>query len=469
MSAWIGNRMAISSASRTSVGWSRCVRHAAHAVAHVISPTMTADVAVERMGLVQRPDDRVGVRADRDQHAVHQRPVGEHERGVLGRDVRAEQQQGVGRDRGERGEEREPLARAAALDLRRVERADRDVDEQPEERHRRREVRGHRLARVVEADGLATEPRLEADEQHRGDRRDEDRALVAMVLPGEERDAEDHEPDDRRDRAVDPLDPRLGVVERRDQLPVAQRPVGAAHAGIRRPDDHADRHEEARSSRPSRGRASGNGSRPAHSTWRRVRTSADTLTIMRRTPLLLALAASLLVAACGSPPRARPRPPSRRPASTQRLDRERHPGHRELAPGPGPQPVRVLVPRPEDQPPGRLAGPQGVGRVHRARPDPARTCHRGRVRVGDRGRARRLRGERGARRARRLQGGVHHGGARVPAGGDRRRLPGVRIVADGRDRRAGAGHGQPDDRVARARSTRCRRTPTRTRPSTSRP
>ncbi len=67
---------------------------------------------------------------------------------------------------------------------------------------------------------------------------------MAMVLPGEERDAEDHEPDDRRDRAVDPLDPRLVVVERRDQLPVAQRPVGAAHAGIRRPDDHADRHEE---------------------------------------------------------------------------------------------------------------------------------------------------------------------------------------------------------------------------------
>ena len=42
MSAWIGNRTAMRSASRTSVGWSRCVRHAAHAVAHVMSPTITA-------------------------------------------------------------------------------------------------------------------------------------------------------------------------------------------------------------------------------------------------------------------------------------------------------------------------------------------------------------------------------------------------------------------------------------------
>src|SRR5690349_3450773 len=39
---------------------------------------------------------------------------------------------------------------------------------------------------------------------------------------------------------------------------------------------------------------------------------------------------------------------------------ERHPGHRELAPGPRAEPVRVLVPRPQDEHPGRLARPHGI-------------------------------------------------------------------------------------------------------------
>src|SRR5215218_9755960 len=37
-------------------------------------------------------------------------------------------------------------------------------------------------------------------------------------------------------------------------------------------------------------------------------------------------------------------------------ERERHPGHRELAPGPGREPVRVLVPRPEDERACRVPG-----------------------------------------------------------------------------------------------------------------
>src|SRR5689334_22518467 len=76
------------------------------------------------------------------------------------------------------------------------------------------------------------------------------------------------------------------------------------------------------------------------------------------------------------------------------VDGERDPGHRELAPGPGPQPVRVLVPRPREERPGRLPGPHGLGLVHRPRRDDARTGDGGDVRVGDRGRAWRLRRER---------------------------------------------------------------------------
>ena len=60
------------------------------------------------------------------------------------------------------------------------------------------------------------------------------------------REAEDDEADHRGDGSVDPLDPGLVIVERRDQLAVAERPIRAAHAGIGRADDDADRHEHER-------------------------------------------------------------------------------------------------------------------------------------------------------------------------------------------------------------------------------
>ena len=63
--------------------------------------------------------------------------------------------------------------------------------------------------------------------------------------------------------AMDPLDPGLRVVERRDELAVAERPVRTAEARIGGADDDADR-DEPESGREGRARrASGSGSRDA--------------------------------------------------------------------------------------------------------------------------------------------------------------------------------------------------------------
>ena len=99
--------------------------------------------------------------------------------------------------------------RAPAGQVRRETGTDRDVDEQGDEQHRGGQMRRDRLAAVPEADGLAPEPRLEPDQHDRSDRRPQERAAIAMVDPGEDRQAEDLEADDRRDGPMDPLDPRL--------------------------------------------------------------------------------------------------------------------------------------------------------------------------------------------------------------------------------------------------------------------
>ena len=75
---------------------------------------------------------------------------------------------------------------------------------------------------------------------HRIDRRSR------WSFQAKKRDAQDQEADDRGDRAVDPLPPGLGVVERRQELAVAQRPVRAAHAGAGGAHDDAHGHEQDR-------------------------------------------------------------------------------------------------------------------------------------------------------------------------------------------------------------------------------
>ena len=69
--------------------------------------------------------------------------------------------------------------------------------------------------------------------------------------------------------AVDPLEPGLGVVERRQQLAVAQRPVRAAEPGFGGAHDDADRHEQRAWSRGSPRRGVGSESRDGHSIRRR--------------------------------------------------------------------------------------------------------------------------------------------------------------------------------------------------------
>ena len=199
-------------------------------------------------------------------------------------------------------------------------------------------------------------------------------------------------------------------------LAVAQRPVGAAHAGIRGAHDDADRDEQHRRDDGGARRASGTGSRA----W--VRPRARMGGTRRRTPppfyaepwpitrgrpggfpgprlrsAHAPIARRHARAARGRRRRLRvaPRPTGAPSASTAAGKPERDPGHRQLAAGRGAEPVRVLVPRPQDQPPGRLARPHGVGRVHRARPDRARARRPRPTFVwAIEGVARRLRGER---------------------------------------------------------------------------
>ena len=61
--------------------------------------------------------------------------------------------------------------RAAAAEAGREAGTDGQEDEQPDQHHRRGQVRRDRLAAVAEADGLAPEPRLEADEPDGRERR----------------------------------------------------------------------------------------------------------------------------------------------------------------------------------------------------------------------------------------------------------------------------------------------------------
>ena len=284
---------------------------------------------------------------------------------------------------------------------------------------------------------------------------------MAVVLPGEERDAEDQEPDDRRDRAVDPLDPRLVVVERRDQLPVAQRPVGAAHAGVRSPGRSRRSSRAAPSSTTvasgelleaghGRGRLEcyvggarvGNAPFYADVPVTGMRRGLPTLR-MSRSPVAARRAPRrrlrLVRAATAEPLRRPARPAPRRASVIPVIVSSRQ--------VPGPNRFVFSFLDPKTNLPGRVARPHGLGRVHRARRDrsPGPATEAEFVWA--------IEGERGDYVANVELGAPGDWKAVFiteapgsPAGGDRRRLPGVRLVPDGRDRRAGAGHGQPDDR-----------------------
>ena len=199
------------------------------------------DVPVERVrdGQHLRPGRHGGER--RDDHTAHQRPVREDERGVPGRDVATEEQDRVGRQRRERGQQREALAGAAAGHPRRIAGPDEQECQEADDDEGRGEVGGDRWSRVAEANRLLPQPRLEPDERHRPDRREHQGGAIPVVEHRKCRDPQDEEADHGRDEAVDPLRPRLEIAERGHDLAVAEGPVRAAHAAVGRahhdPDD----------------------------------------------------------------------------------------------------------------------------------------------------------------------------------------------------------------------------------------
>ena len=228
--------------------------------------------------------------------------------------MRAEQQQ---RERGQRREgreQREALAGAPAAEAGRETGTHRHVDQQGDQQHRGGQVRGHRLPGVSEAYGLAPEPCLEPDQGHGSERWPDERRPVAVIDPGEDRQAEDLEADDRRHRPVGPFDPGVQIAGRRQQLAVAQRPIRACHTGVGGADDHPDRHEQDR--RPEGGRGelleaghvvswgagtgrTGHSSGGSAAAFRRRLGYASVMTHTLRTVLLCA--ALVLLAACAQP------------------------------------------------------------------------------------------------------------------------------------------------------------------------
>ena len=120
----------------------------------------------------------------------------------------------------ERGKQREPLAAPRPADPRRVERPGEDADEQPDERHRRREMGRHGLAGVAEPDGLAAQPRLEPDEQRRRpiDGHEERPARSRWSRTATKRQAKDLEADRSRRRSGGPTRSRPGSRRRREEL-----------------------------------------------------------------------------------------------------------------------------------------------------------------------------------------------------------------------------------------------------------
>ncbi len=196
---------------------------------------------------------RRGLGEVREERAAHQRPVGEHQRGVRRGDAGAEEQQ---RERGEGREgrqQREALAPAATGEAGRETGTHRHEHEQCHQQEGRGQVGRDRLPAVTEADGLAAEPRLESDKTDRRDGRPQQRRPVAMIADRQDRQAQDLEADDRRDGPVDPFDPRLRIVEWREQLTVAERPVRAAKTGIGGAHDDADDDQQDRGPERQRG------------------------------------------------------------------------------------------------------------------------------------------------------------------------------------------------------------------------
>ena len=145
----------------------------------------------------------------REEGATHEWPIWVEEARVCARHIRSEEEQGVDRARGNDRSYNAPARAADAAEGLGVATPGKHPDLEPDEGHRRGEMRGHRCSRVRFENGLASEPGLEEDKCEKGDRGPLQRSAALQVSQRERDHCQNDQPDHRRDGAMDPLQPRL--------------------------------------------------------------------------------------------------------------------------------------------------------------------------------------------------------------------------------------------------------------------
>ena len=178
--------------------------------------------------------DGLGIGRDlREQRAIHERDVAEGQARALAGDPRAEQH--LGEDRhGSEGDEARKARPCVRGRHRSAARPIGDEDDRREDGERHRQVGGDELGGESLDHDRRTEQGLDDDKGAGHDGGGEERAVVAAVAEdGDEPDRCDQGTDEGgRDEPMSVLDPGVEI-GRRQPVAEAQRPVGAAQAGIR--------------------------------------------------------------------------------------------------------------------------------------------------------------------------------------------------------------------------------------------
>ena len=191
----------------------------------------------------------------RDEPAVHQRPVREHELRVAGAHVCADEEQ---RPDDRREQEREPRERSGAgpdlvPDLDAGEHGARDVRHVGDQQERRHEVHGDPPRVELGRDDDRADPRLRQHEREGEDRRPQEPGSLSRGLdrghPGERRQHRDEE----RHRAMGELDQGMDRPRGEQVTGLARRPGGASEPGARPADESTDREQRDRRDRRDEG------------------------------------------------------------------------------------------------------------------------------------------------------------------------------------------------------------------------
>ena len=187
-------------------------------LAHVGRTPLLAANDPERRGQDERDDrGRVAVHDHRrrefgdwrEEGATHQWPIRVEQASIGARHIRAEEEQRVDAPRGNDRCHDAPARAADTGEGLSVATPGEHPNLEPNECHRRGEVCSDRDARVGLKDRLAAQPGLEEDEGEQGDRGPLQRSTTFEVAQREEHQRQGDQADHRRDRAVDPLQPRL--------------------------------------------------------------------------------------------------------------------------------------------------------------------------------------------------------------------------------------------------------------------